>query len=303
MVDELVPVALFAYARPRHLLQTLECLRVNRVPIIYAFSDGPRTPDKIPAVKAVREILRSVDWCDLILYEREENLGLGKSILTGVTHVLERHDRVIVFEDDLVCVPGTYDYLAAALKHYENETKVMSVTGWTHPRITPMDLDAQPYFDGRAECWVWGTWARAWLGMLDHTAKDLILECLSKGVDVYNYGADLPAMAEVEIEKNIWAVRWIYWHISRNGLCLRPPYSLVEHIGFDNGWANPPLRSCPPIPQRWPDPVEHSECARLWRSACGYPLGGDKGVLRIKGVNIVKKLTHLIRRVVRSRDG
>ena len=114
----MIPIVLFAYARPDHLRRTLACLRENNVPLIYAFSDGPSTPDKRSAVAKVRKILKSIDWCEVILCEREHNLGLGRSILTGVTEVLSKHDTAIIFEDDLICVPGTYDYLCAALNQY-----------------------------------------------------------------------------------------------------------------------------------------------------------------------------------------
>lgn len=272
-----IPVVLFAYARPDHLRRTLACLRENRVPLIYAFSDGPRTPDKAPSVEQVRQILHGIDWCEVILCERQENLGLGRSIRSGVTSVLEQHDAAIVFEDDLICVPGTYDYLCAALSRYRDEPRVMSVTGWTHPRLTPPDVGDQPYFDGRAECWVWGTWARAWQGM-DQDAQTLMRRCAAAGIDPYRYGADLPDMARNELRQNIWAVRWLYLHLLRGGLCLRPPWSMVEHIGFDGqatnfaqarGWQNPPLRGCPPLPQQWPEPLEHPHCVRLWQAACG----------------------------------
>lgn len=272
-----IPVVLFAYARPDHLRRTLACLRENRVPLIYAFSDGPRTPDKAPAVEQVRQILRGIDWCEIILCERQENLGLGRSIRTGVTSVLEKHDAAIVFEDDLICVPGTYDYLCAALRRYRDEPRVMSVTGWTHPRVTPPDVRDQPYFDGRAECWVWGTWARAWQGM-DQDAQTLMRRCAAAGIDPYRYGADLPDMARNELRQNIWAVRWLYLHMLRGGLCLRPPWSMVEHIGFDplatnarfaESWQNPPLRECPPLPQQWPEPLEDPQCPVLWQQAYG----------------------------------
>lgn len=272
-----IPIILFAYARADHLRQTLECLRENRVPLIYAFSDGPRSPAKAPVVAEVREMLRAIDWCEVVLSERETNLGLGRSILTGVTEVLAKHESAIVFEDDLVCVPGTYDYLCAALEHYKDDSQVMSVTGWTHPLVTPSDVTDQPYFDGRAECWVWGTWARVWQGMQDD-AKTLRQRCKAEGIDVYHYGADLPAMAEVELQKNIWAVRFLYWHILNRGLSLRPPWSLVEHIGFDadatnasnESWVkNPPLKPAPPIPTQWPVLVANAECARLHRKMCG----------------------------------
>lgn len=271
------PVILFTYARPDHLRRTLECLRENQVPLIYAFSDGPRTPDKAPLVAQVREILRDIDWCEVVLCERETNLGLGRSILTGVTEVLGKHEAAIIFEDDLVCVPGTYDYLCAALEHYRDDPHVMSVTGWTHPLVTPSDISDQPYFDGRAECWVWGTWTQMWQGM-EQDAKTLMQKCKAEGVDVYRYGADLPAMAAVELERNIWAVSFLYWHILNRGLCLRPPWSMVEHIGFDaeatnakaESWLkNPPLKPSPPIPAQWPESVEHPLCHKMWRKVCG----------------------------------
>ena len=272
-----VPVILFAYSRPDHLRETLECLRENKVPFVYAFSDGPRTPDKAPAVAQVREMLRAIDWCEVVLCEREVNLGLGRSILTGVSAVLGEHEAAIIVEDDLVCVPGTYDYLYAALEHYEDDPRVMSVTGWTHPLVTPGDISDQPYFDGRAECLIWGTWARVWQGMQED-ARTLMQKCQAEGIDVYRYGADLPAMAAAELRQNIWAVRFLYWHILNRGLCLRPPWSMVEHIGFDaeatntrvESWIrNPPLNPCPPIPGQWPVPEEHPSCARLHQEVCG----------------------------------
>ncbi|MCI1279430.1 MAG: hypothetical protein LKG23_10660 [Nitrospira sp.] len=276
-VTNIVPVALFAYARPKHLLETLACLEREKVPLLYVFSDGPRNPDTAPRVKAVREILHGISWCKTVVCERDRNWGLGRSILDGVQQVLKSHDSVIVFEDDLVCVPGTYQYLCAALHVYAQSPQVFSVTGWTHPRVTPEDVGDQPYFDGRSECWVWGTWARAWQGM-DVDALGFIRECKRIGKDIYRYGADLPAMADEEQRENIWAVRWLYRHIVAGALCLRPPRSLVEHIGFDadathasdgSYWSNPPLEPCPAVPSKWPIPIEHPACPILWRSACG----------------------------------
>jgi len=275
-MNNIIPVALFAYARPDHLRQTLEGLRVNKVPLIYAFSDGPCTQDKAQEVAVVREILRKIDWCQVVLCEREENWGNGRSILAGVSSILSRHDSIIVFEDDLVCVPGTYQYLCAALDQYRDNLIVMSVTGWTHPSVTPSDVVDRPYFDGRAECWVWGTWARAWRGM-DWDANTLMQACKAQGINVYRYGADLPAMAKVEIDRNIWAVRLLYHHILHGGLCLRPPHSLVENIGFDalathggsGKWANLPLKHCPPLLEEWPAAIENPECPYLWQKACG----------------------------------
>lgn len=270
------PVVVFAYARPAHLNRLLGCLRADHVPLIYAFIDGARNADIEPRVDRVRAILRQVDWCQIHLVEREENLGLGASIIRGVGEVLEKHDRLIVFEDDLVCVPGTYHYLAAALQRYEDDPMVMSVTGWTHPLVTPSTVTDQPYFDGRAESWSWGTWARAWKGM-DQDAASLVNSCLEKNIDIMRYGADLLAMAKVERASNIWAVRFAYLHLLRGGLCMRPPRSLVAHEGFDeygtnaigpSKWAITALDIAPELPKAWPPAVENPECPGLWQREC-----------------------------------
>ena len=175
-----VPIILFVYARPDHLRRTLACLKDNQIPLLLVFSDAARTPDKQMLVDEVRAEIRQIDWCEVRFTERKENWGLGRSILAGVTEVLKEYEAAIIYEDDHICVPGTYAYLCAALNHYRSEQKVMSVNGWTHPRVIPIDVGNQPYLDGRADCWVWGTWARAWQGM-DQSAMALVEACKVSG--------------------------------------------------------------------------------------------------------------------------
>lgn len=271
-----IPVVLFAYARPATLARVLECLRENRVPLVCAFADGAKGPADAAGVAETRALLRAVDWCELRLVERAENLGLGRNVLAGVTDVAREHEAFIVWEDDLVAVPGTYAWLCAALRHYADDARVRSVSAWTHPRVTPAGIGVAPYFDARAECWVWGAWRRSWLGMAEEDAEQKLTRAAARGIAPGAYGADLPAMARIERKKNIWAVRWLYHHFADGGLCVRPPWSMVEHIGFDPGatnaagatdWANPPLGAAPPIPPRWPEPAEHPACRALWRAA------------------------------------
>jgi putative methyltransferase (TIGR04325 family) len=293
-----IPVALFAYARPAHLARVLGCLRENHVPLIYAYSDGPKGAADAGRVGEVRAMLRAIDWCEVRLTERTENLGLGRNVLAGVTAVAAEHEAFIVWEDDLVCVPGTYDWLCAALRHYAGDERVMSVTAWTHPRVTPADMREQPYFDARAECWVWGGYARSWRGM-EQTALEKMGAAREHGIAPDAYGTDLPPMARAEARKNIWAVRWLYHHLQHGGLCLRPPWSMVEHIGFDAqathasaglGWDNPPLRAAPQVPSGWPDSVENPECRRLWRAALGEGAS-----------NLASRLKRVVRRIVPAR--
>lgn len=276
---EVIPVVLFVYARPAHLRLVLASLRRQNAPLIYAFADGPKDGESAEDVAKVRRLLREYDGGPLRLVERETNLGLGANVLGGVTEIARKHAAFVVWEDDLVAVPGAYAWVAAALRHYENEPKVMSVTAWTHPLVTPPAIGSSPYFDGRAECWVWGAYARSWQGM-ERSAREKMRSVETAGQSRDAYGADLPMMVRNERRRNLWAVRWIYHHLQRGGLCLRPPWSMVEHIGFGEGatnalaadrWVNPPLRAAPPIPTVWPPVLENPECRELWHRAHPTP--------------------------------
>ena len=231
---DVTPVVLFTYARPDHLARVLTCLRENKVPLIWVFSDGAKGTEDRARVEAVRQMLTRVNWTEIRITKRLENLGLGRNVRSGVEEVISEFSQFIVWEDDLIAVPGTYAWLVEALNHYRDDPKVMSISAWTHPRITPTNVGGRPYFDARADCWVWAGYARSWRGM-DETALAKIEAIESRGDEADAYGADLPRQARDELPKNIWAVRWLYHHLQHGGLCLRPPWSMGEHIGFDDG--------------------------------------------------------------------
>lgn len=274
--SEEVPVVVFAYARPDFLARVLAALEAEKVPLVYVFCDGPKSEVERALTHAVRSVVaRTPLRC--VVTHRAENWGLGRSILAGVTEVLARHPWAVVLEDDLEFVPGTYQYFCDALRRYRDEPRVMSVTGWTHPRITPTHLTTDAYFDGRAESWSFATWARAWKGMTQ-PALGKYVACQKSHVDTYRYGADLVAMARNEKRSNLWAVRFAYHHLQNDGLCLRPRRSLVNHVGFDTfatnapntqHWLNAELPTKAPRIERWPEALEAYECAALWQRAGG----------------------------------
>jgi hypothetical protein len=115
---------------------------------------------------------------------------------------------------------------------------------------------------------------------MDRPALEIMQACVEAGIDIEKYGKDMPKMARQAASRNLWAIGWWYHHLLHGGLCLRPPWSLVEQICWDaerstttepdmKDWMNPPLRACPPLPPRWPAAVEHADCAPLWRRAVG----------------------------------
>lgn len=275
----MIPVVLFAYRRPDLLRRTLASLRANDVPMIYAFSDGPRDESAAADVDAVRADLRRVDWTPIELIASPVNLGVSESEQRGISRVLAEHEMAVIVEDDLEFVPGTYAFLCAALTKYRDDSRVMSVTAWNHPRVTPPDV-TQPYFVGRRCSLVWGTWRRAWDGMLDATAIERRDACLAAGIDPSRYGDDLMKSPQHEQTHYLWDIRFHLHMLARSGLTLFPARSMVQHIGYDARATNSPHATgwepvWAPAPTLesivWPEVREQAGAAERWRLAINGP--------------------------------
>ena len=59
------------------------------------------------------------------------NKGLAKSIIDGVSNMLNRYSRVIVLEDDLRTTPNFLDFMNQSLDFYENNRAIQSVSGYS----------------------------------------------------------------------------------------------------------------------------------------------------------------------------
>lgn len=231
MCKEIIPIALFAYARPDHLIQTLNGLRGNKVPLIYAFCDGPKDESKFDQVRKVRDIVKGIDWTEVITIEREKNYGLGTSLRSGISEVLKNYEKVIVIEDDIVLRPGAYEYTCTALKHYENNPGVMSVSMWTYPTLIPRNCKFG-YFSERFVCWGWGTYRKYW-NFYDKEPSELLNEALDKRKDLLKWGKDIKIQAINAKKYNVWYVGYALCHFIHEKYSFFPCETLIINIGRD----------------------------------------------------------------------
>lgn len=237
-------IAIFAFKRLDHLQRTLLALSdaegFGESPI-YVFSDGARddVARETEAVTALRQWLR--DWCTMNraeMFESPANRGLRLSVISGVTSVLERHDRIIVLEDDIIVSPSFLTFMNDALRAYEHRDEIMQVSGYFIPhdrKLPPIGLLRTP------GSWGWATWKRAWKHYRDD-AVALLGEVRARdpsGFDVndsYGYLDALQRNAEGSL--NTWAVRWYASLFLRDGLAVHPAESLTRNIGFGEDATN-----------------------------------------------------------------
>ena len=273
--DIYTPVALFTYNRLEHLRATYDALRNNTNATntdLYIFSDGPRdNSHDIDAVRAVRDFIATIDGFNKITIKEEpSNKGLARSIVDGVSEILERHSSVIVFEDDLISAPSTLNYFNRTLEHYSSFCGVFSVSAYSpSPSLfrIPKDYNFDIYFIPRMQCWGWATWRDRWK-LVDWEVSDFdAFVSSSSATDAYSHwiGADsLKTLTDcVRNARDVWACRWVYTHFKHHAVCACPTSSYIVNIGLDGSGANcgvSPIRpdilsEYPSEPMRFPENI------------------------------------------------
>lgn len=232
------PIALFAYARPWHTRQALDALLRNpEAPEtdLVAFCDAARHPGVAEPVAQVRALLRGVTgFRSVRLVEREQNLGLARSIISGVGEVLDAHGQVIVVEDDLVVSPYFLAYMNEGLRRYADDARVASIHAYQYP----LDRPVPPLFFLRgADCWGWATWSRAWRHFRPDAAQlaaQLQQQGLVRSFDMdgrYPFHRMLRRQAAGQLDS--WAIRWHASAWLDGMLTLYPGRSHALNIGAD----------------------------------------------------------------------
>lgn len=268
---DLAPVVLFVYNRPEHTRRTVESLVANDLACqsqLFIFSDGAKNKADSGMVEEVRHYLRSIEgFRSVTIVHRELNSGLAQSVINGVSEVFRTHDRQIVMEDDLLTAPDFLTFMNEVLNHYQQETRIFSVTGFSHSVRMPESYGYDAFCSYRSCSWGWGTWKDRWEGV-DWEVSDYAEFRDDKNQrDLLNRGgADLSYMLGLQMASTIdsWAIRWAYAHFKHDAVAMVSTVSKVYNIGFDGSGVHCRRQSSPQaalarnekLPWRFPDSVE-----------------------------------------------
>ena len=235
----IAPVVLFTYNRLAHTQKTVSYLQkndlANQTPL-YIYSDGPNKAEDLIKVNEVRNYLRTIEgFASVKIFERERNIGLAESIITGVTEILNSYDKVIVVEDDLLTSQYFLTYMNDALSFYENNNEVISIHGYVYPVAEQLP---DTFFIKGADCWGWATWKRGW-SLFERDGTKLLNELNSRSLTEafdFDNAYYFTQMLEDQIagKNNSWAIRWNASAFLKDKLTLYPGHSLVQNIGHDN---------------------------------------------------------------------
>lgn len=237
---EKAPIILFAYIRLDTLQKTVLALQNNYLATqsdLFVFVDGPKNEEQKQKQKPLIEFLQSIDGFKSVHIEYSEVYkGLDPSIIAGVSSVIDKYGRAIVLEDDIVTTPNFLDYMNQALKTYESNKKVMSVSGFGLEVLKPKDYIADVYLFGRSTSWGWGTWKDRW-DSVDWNISDWNqFKTDKKEIQRFKEtgGSDMFSMLESCMDGGgMWDIRFCYNMFKQNRSSVIPFLSKVENVGFN----------------------------------------------------------------------
>lgn len=232
------PIILFVYNRPEHTKKVVESLLQNTLSKeseLYIYADAAKDEAALDGVNLVRDYLFTVSGFKRIhIRLRETNLGVDENIISGVTDVLNMHDKTIVLEDDLVTSPWFLQYMNDALNFYQDREEVASIHAYTYPIQQKLK---EVFFLKGADCWGWATWKSKW-GLFERDGTKLLNRIIEQKLESeFNFDNTYPYVQalrdQAEGRTKCWDIRWYASAFLEKKLTLYPGQSMVHNIGHD----------------------------------------------------------------------
>mgnify|MGYP003300226048 FL=1 len=237
------PILLFVYNRLQHTQRCIESLLNNSLSKeseLFIYSDAAKETTDQKKVEEVRQYIHTIQGFKRItIIERNDNWGLARSIIDGVTTQINQYGRVIVLEDDLVVAPYFLQFMNDALETYKNEPKIghIQACDFTQDPALP-----DTFLIKWTGSWGWATWDRAWKHF-NPNGKELLQELKQRKLTYtfdFNgkYGFTRMLQRQIEGKNNSWAIRWNASLFLKDILSLNVGRSLVQNEGFDGSGTN-----------------------------------------------------------------
>jgi hypothetical protein len=230
----MTPVLLLVFNRPEKTKEVLKALSKIRPSKLYVSCDGPRNDSDREKIVQIQLLLEKyVIWdVELVCRFDDKNCGCREGVLNGINWLFSQEEEGIILEDD--CVPNKifFDYVAECLKRYRNKEEIYHISGTRFDSA----LDNSIVLGDYALMWGWATWRNRWSDY-EKDGKNfkqvIIKKWLPYGLIRMLYWL-LVGRSVYTGRVDTWDVQWMISIWAKNGKSIRPPFNLVENIGFDS---------------------------------------------------------------------
>ncbi|RED48934.1 glycosyltransferase [Seonamhaeicola aphaedonensis] len=237
-MEDLAPICLFTYNRKQETIRTIEALKNNFLANkseLFIFSDGYKNNNDKKSVLELRNYLKTISGFKSIeIIESNQNKGLANSIIYGVNTIIQKYDKVIVLEDDLVTTRNFLDFMNQSLNYYFDDDRIQSINGYS----LKINCESGVYFHQRTFPWGWATWNDRWSeDIFNYQSIEELIKSDPQLLRKFNKkcGVDMARMLKNAISGTInsWYIRWALNHFINKNYAVFPSSSFIVNIGFD----------------------------------------------------------------------
>lgn len=237
------PVLLMTYIRSKNTKRILDLIKKYNQKKIFIFNDGL----KIKSHKNLHDDTKKVIFdfkkknSNTQLIVSKKNLTQKNNLPFALSKVFQKHEHVIILEDD--CIPNKefFKFCNILLKKYKNDSRIAQISGnnfLNFKKIKRRNNDSY-FFSKFTSSWGWATWKDRWKKIYDKDMKDWPVVESEKWLE------------DILIDKNSidfwskyfsrrfkmldddWDRPWTYINFINSRLTIFPSKNLISNIGDD----------------------------------------------------------------------
>ena len=228
-----VSCLLIAFSRLEGVSRLLTSLKPSEIGTIYLAIDGP-TSDEIRDTQV--QIVETVDsYCTdngigLVIWQRDQNLGVARSIISALDWFFEHEEFGIVLEDDLFVGEDFVKFVIDNRNLLDSDNEVLLISGDQFDQMS--QLETSRSWTTYPLIWGWATSKKKWQiirhGIL-HSKTHLLRKPLNKVENFWRVGTLRVRSGQIDT----WDIPLVYFMLQNRKLCLTPDKNLISNMGND----------------------------------------------------------------------
>lgn len=235
------PILFIAFNRPDVTEISFSRIRELKPSKLFVAIDGPRKDNEKDKDlrQSVIDITNFIDWDAEVNYLiQKDNLGCRDAVVQAITWALDKEDRIIIVEDDVVPELAFFEFADNLLEFYKNDERIGMISANNYTPIESVDQDY--YFSKYAHIWGWATWKRVWkkFDVLSPELEDVVrskkfkeLFPENKERNYFKSWLKIWMDKKKKNEANAWGPFFFFFIIYNNYFSIVPKVNLATNIG------------------------------------------------------------------------
>jgi len=232
-----IGILVFAYNRPSHLKRVLIAIEDYKITSdIILIIDGPKNKKDKVNQQNILAMANRFKKKNFKVISRKKNLGLSKSIISGISFFSKKYKGIIVLEDDVVPYRSFFQFVSYFFEEYSKRRELSAICGYQfhnfyRSRSAKLGSVLLPNFTP----WGWAISAEKWKEYERSDRKSKFYKTSKIPSFFKKY---LNKRFYARKKRDLWTLDFIYNNYLNNKFYVYPNFSLVKNIGFDGTGIN-----------------------------------------------------------------